>query len=122
MLRELAHGCDVGLLRPCREASELHIVDHPLTERAHGISFRAMNQQMPGNDVPVLTAKQAEGTITANLPPIDHHGEIVETVGPNSLRIRLPFKQEFMGAEPWQNGGGLVFSGPMVMGLADPAM
>ena len=81
-----------------------------------------MNQQISGNDAPVLTAKQVEGTITANLPPIDHHGEIVETVGPNSLRIRLPFKQEFMGAEPWQDGGGLVFSGPMVMGVADTAM
>ena len=27
-----------------------------------------------------------------------------------------------MGAEPWQDDSGFVFSGPMVMGLADTAM
>lgn len=74
------------------------------------------------DDAPALTAKEAEGTITANLPPIDHHGERVEAVGANSLRMRLPFRQEYMGSEPWQNGVGKVFSGPMVMGLADTAM
>ena len=64
-----------------------------------------------------LTAKQTELTITTNLPPIDHHGEIVEIVGADSIRVRLPFKAEYLGAEPWQDGSGQVFSGPMVMGL-----
>jgi acyl-coenzyme A thioesterase PaaI-like protein len=81
-----------------------------------------MNGDIPGEHAPVLTAKEAERTITANLPPIDHHHEIVEEVGPNFLRIRLPFKSEFLGAEPWQDGSGKVFSGPMVMGFADTAM
>jgi acyl-coenzyme A thioesterase PaaI-like protein len=71
---------------------------------------------------PLLTAEQAAQLIVQNLPPVDHHGETVERVGPNSIRVRLPHKSEFMGAEPWQNGGGLVFSGPMVMGLADTTM
>lgn len=71
---------------------------------------------------PVLTPKDAESAITRNLPPIDHHGEIVEEVGPDSLRIRLPFRREFMGTEPWQDGSGRVFSGPIVMGFADTAM
>jgi acyl-coenzyme A thioesterase PaaI-like protein len=69
-----------------------------------------------------LTAEQAERTITTNLPPIDHHGEVVEAVGTDSIRIRLPFKPDYVGAEPWQNGSGKVFSGPMVMGFADTAM
>lgn len=81
-----------------------------------------MDKQIPGNEAPVLTPKEAENTITRNLPPVDHHGEVVEAVGPNALRIRLPFKQEFMGTEPWQDGSGEVFSGPMVMGFADTAM
>jgi acyl-coenzyme A thioesterase PaaI-like protein len=81
-----------------------------------------MDEHLPGHDAPALTAKQAEMTITANLPPVDHHDEKVEAVGPNSLRIRLPFKPEYLGAEPWQNGKGKVFSGPMVMGFADTAM
>ncbi len=76
----------------------------------------------PGTPKSVLTAKEAERTITDNLPIIDHHGEIVEAVGPNSIRIRLPFNPEFVGDEPWQDGGGKVFSGPMVMGFADTAM
>jgi acyl-coenzyme A thioesterase PaaI-like protein len=71
---------------------------------------------------PRLTAEQAERTITTNLPPIDHHGEVVEAVGPDSIRIRLPFKPDYMGAEPWQDGSGQVFSGPMMMGFADTAM
>ncbi len=69
-----------------------------------------------------LMAEQAERTITTNLPPIDHHGEIVEAVGHDSIRVRLPFKPAYVGAEPWQDGSGQVFSGPMLMGFADTAM
>ena len=60
--------------------------------------------------------------IIKNLPRIDHHGEVVEQVGRDSIRVRLPYRSEFMGAEPWQDGSGRVFSGPMVMGFADTAM
>jgi len=80
------------------------------------MSERSADDQLP------LTARQAGRAITVNLPPIDHHGEIVENVGPDSIRIRLPFKAGYMGAEPWQDGSGQVFSGPMVMGFADTAM
>jgi len=71
---------------------------------------------------PALSPKEAERMITKNLPPIDHHLEMVENVGINSIRVRLPFQREFMGAEPWQDGSGRVFSGPIVMGFADTAM
>jgi len=82
-----------------------------------------MNDQVKINEIaPALTAKQAENMITTNLPPIDHHGEIVEQVGRNSIRVRLPYDRGFMGTEPWQDGSGQVFSGPMVMGFADTTM
>lgn len=82
-----------------------------------------MNEQIKTDDiVPALSAKEAERMIIKNLPPIDHHGEIVEAVGKNSIRVRLPYKSQFMGTEPWQDGSGQVFSGPMVMGFADTAM
>ncbi len=78
------------------------------------------------NLAPVLTAAEVEQAITRNLPPVDHHGEKVESVGPNSLRMRLPFSEDFVGTEPWgrgaDGGGGKVFSGPVVMGFADTAM
>jgi acyl-coenzyme A thioesterase PaaI-like protein len=82
-----------------------------------------MNVQGPVDEiVPALTAKEAESMITRNLPPSDHHGEVVERVGKNSIRVRLPYQAKFMGAEPWQDSSGRVFSGPMVMGFADTAM
>jgi acyl-coenzyme A thioesterase PaaI-like protein len=71
---------------------------------------------------PRLSADQVERAIIRNLPPIDHHGEIVQSVGPNSIRVRLPYRQEFMGTELWQDGSGGVLSGPMVMGFADTTM
>jgi acyl-coenzyme A thioesterase PaaI-like protein len=71
---------------------------------------------------PRLNADRVEQAILRNLPPIDHHGEIVESVGPNLIRVRLPYRQEFMGTESWQDGSGGVLSGPMVMGFADTTM
>jgi len=69
-----------------------------------------------------LTPAEVEAVIVANLPAIDHHGEVVEEVGDDAIRIRLPFDPAFMGDEDWQDGAGQVFSGPMVMGFADTAM
>lgn len=71
---------------------------------------------------PALTAAETQATITSNLPPVDHHGEVVEEVGNDAIRIRLPYRSDFMGAEPWADGTGKVFSGPTVMGFADTAM
>jgi len=70
----------------------------------------------------VLSARETEQVMLKNLPVVDHHDELVEHVGNDSIRLRLPFKADFMGKEPWQDNSGLVFSGPMVMGLADTAM
>lgn len=82
-----------------------------------------MNEHTPAVDiVPALSTADAERMIIKNLPPIDHHGEVVEHVGTNSIRVRLPYNPAFMGTEPWQDGSGKVFSGPMVMGFADTAM
>ncbi len=75
-----------------------------------------------GDPGPALTAAEAERMIVKNLPAIDHHREVVEKVASSSIRVRLPFRPEFMGTEPWQDGEGTVFSGPMVMGFADTAM
>src|SRR5690242_14653396 len=75
-----------------------------------------MNEQIKSDEIaPVLTASEVERMVIKNLPPIDHHGERVEHVGCNSIRVRLPYNSAFMGAEPWQDGSGQVFSGPMVM-------
>ena len=72
--------------------------------------------------MPTLTVSQVQSNMIAGLPPIDYHDEVIESVGPNTLRLRLPFKSEYLGAELWQDGSGHVFSGPMVMAVADTAM
>src|SRR5262249_17936984 len=69
-----------------------------------------------------LTAEEARQMILKNLPPVDHHREIGARVGGDAIRVRLPFRPVFMGKEPWQDGSGRVFSGPMVMGFADSSM
>ena len=73
-----------------------------------------------------LTPADIESLIRRNLPAVDHHGEIVEAVTSDSLRMRLPFDKNFVGDETWGGKGGesalLVYSGPMVMALADTAM
>ena len=80
------------------------------------------NEQQPDAPPPVLDCKEVERAIAVNLPPIDHHAEIIELVSPNFLRARLPIDLKFMGTEPWQDGSGRVFSGPIIMGFADTAM
>jgi hypothetical protein len=82
-----------------------------------------MNDQIKLDEIaPALSAREAENMITTNLPPIDHHGEIVEQVGRNCIRVRLPYDRKFMGSEPWQDGSGQVFFRPDGDGFADTAM
>ena len=80
------------------------------------------NPTGPSRRETALSADEARQMILKNLPTVDHHGEIVERVGGDAIRVRLPFRPEFMGTEPWRDGSGRVFSGPMVMGFADTAM
>jgi uncharacterized protein (TIGR00369 family) len=69
-----------------------------------------------------LSCVDLENVIIEKLPPIDHNGEIAERVSRDSIRIRLPYRPEYMGNDIWQNSGSAVFSGPKVMGLADTSM
>jgi acyl-coenzyme A thioesterase PaaI-like protein len=58
----------------------------------------------------------------SKLPEIDHNGEVVEDVSDDRIRIRMPFRPQYMGNDVWQDTGNGVFSGPKVMGFADTAM
>ena len=69
-----------------------------------------------------LTPEELDALIRRNLPAVDHHGETVEAATRDSLRMRLPFDDSFVGDEVWGESALRVFSGPMVMGLADTAM
>ncbi len=70
----------------------------------------------------LLTPDEVQHELRTCLPVCDQHDEIVESVKDGALRMRLPFHGTFMGRDVWQDTGGEVFSGPMVLGLADTAM
>lgn len=70
----------------------------------------------------MLDNADIQNIIATKLPAVDQHEEIVERVTEGEVRIRVPFKREYVGRDAWGKDGGLVYSGPMVMGLADTAM
>jgi len=71
--------------------------------------------------MPILTIEEVQAAL-GKLPVVDHHGEIVEYVGDGELRVRLPFRREYMGRDVWKGSEANVYSGPMVLGFADTAM
>jgi len=71
--------------------------------------------------MPILTIEEVQAAL-GKLPVVDHHGEIVEYVGDGELRMRLPFRREYMGRDVWKGSGANVYSGPMLLGFADTAM
>jgi uncharacterized protein (TIGR00369 family) len=70
----------------------------------------------------MLSKTELEDLLIRNLPAVDHHDEVVEQIGDGNVRIRVPFREEYLGADIWGDSDQVVFSGPMVMALADTAM
>lgn len=69
-----------------------------------------------------MTGLELKELLVKYLPSIDDHGEVVEEIGEGRVRIRLPFRDEYMGEDVWGKSGSRVFSGPVTMGLADTSM
>ena len=69
-----------------------------------------------------LSCTDLENVIVEKLPLIDHNNETAEFVSKTAIRIRKPFRPEYMGQDIWQHSGHGVFSGPKLMGLADTSM
>jgi len=69
-----------------------------------------------------LKESELKDLLIKNLPKIDDHGEIVESIGKGEVRIRLPFNEDYLGKDNWGNSRNAVYSGPIAMGLADTAM
>jgi acyl-coenzyme A thioesterase PaaI-like protein len=72
--------------------------------------------------VATLSCKDLERLLRRKLPSIDQNEEAVETVSADRVRVRMPFRPQYMGGDVWQDSGERVFSGPKVMGFADTAM
>jgi len=69
-----------------------------------------------------LSCADLENVIVEKLPLVDHNNETAEFVSKTAIRIRMPFRPEYMGQDVWQHSGHGVFSGPKLMGLADTSM
>lgn len=69
-----------------------------------------------------MTGSELKELLVKYLPSVDDHGEVVEEIGEGRVRIRLPFKKEFMGEDIWGKSSSQVFSGPITMCLADTSM
>jgi hypothetical protein len=48
-----------------------------------------------------LTESELKQVLVKNLPAIDQHGESIERIGHGEVRLRLPFRKEYLGADPW---------------------
>ena len=69
-----------------------------------------------------LSCGDLENVIVEKLPPVDHNNETAEFASETAIRIRTPFRPEYMGQDIWRHSGHGVFSGPKLMGLADTSM
>lgn len=67
-----------------------------------------------------LTPSQLSSLLTANLPRVDHRNEVVEEVGGDFVRMRLPVRGEFLSVP--KGSGQAILSGPITMGFADTAL
>ncbi|WP_376960648.1 PaaI family thioesterase [Azospirillum sp. A26] len=65
--------------------------------------------------VPTMTKEELEGLIHEGVPLMRNFGVVVESLGHGTMRLRLPYKDDF--ARP----GGTV-TGPAMFGLADVAL
>ncbi len=55
---QLADGGRVALLGSCREPPQLHILNHPLSQRCHVVSlFRGRVAALPGGDLETITGR-----------------------------------------------------------------
>jgi len=57
-----------------------------------------------------------------NPPAVDHRGELIEGLGPDFVRLRLPVLASYLSHDLPAGSGRLVLSGPVTMGFAETAM
>jgi uncharacterized protein (TIGR00369 family) len=85
-------------------------------------SINWSTNQFYGDAEMSLSCEDLGDIVVEKLPPVDHNGEIGESISKSSIRLRMPFRPEYIGQDIWQHSGQGVFSGPKVMGLADTSM
>lgn len=60
--------------------------------------------------------------LATQLPAVDQHGQVVEAVGDDFVRLRLPVGPEHLSADLPPGSGQQVLSGPLLMGFAETSL
>ena len=71
-----------------------------------------------------MTANPAglQQLLLRNLPAVDQRGEVVEEIGDDFVRLRLPLRDEYVGPVAAGIDGRGIVSGSVTMGFADTAL
>jgi acyl-coenzyme A thioesterase PaaI-like protein len=69
-----------------------------------------------------LSAGELTQLLERNLPQIDRRGEVVEEIGRDFLRMRLPVLDTYLSRDLPPGSGQAVVSGPVMIGAAETAM
>jgi hypothetical protein len=48
-----------------------------------------------------LSCEDLGDIVVEKLPPVDHNGEIGESISKSSIRLRMPFRPEYIGRRLW---------------------
>jgi acyl-coenzyme A thioesterase PaaI-like protein len=60
--------------------------------------------------------------LIANLPSVDHRREIIEEIGTDFVRMRLPVNDTYFSHDLPPGSGNKVLSGPISLGFAETAL
>jgi acyl-coenzyme A thioesterase PaaI-like protein len=90
-----------------------------LTKHASEIRFALRRKTLERR---MMTRDDLQSLLLRNLPEVDHRGEVVDEVGPDSVRLRMPVLDTYLSHDLPPGSGKNVLSGPIEMGFAETAM
>ncbi len=69
-----------------------------------------------------MTPEDLSALLMANLPAVDHRGEVIEGIGTDCVRMRMPVNDTYFSHDLPPGSGQKVLSGPISLGFAETAL
>jgi uncharacterized protein (TIGR00369 family) len=69
-----------------------------------------------------LTVVELAELLKRNLPRVDHRNEVIEEIGQDFIRMRMPVVDSYLSHDLPAGSGQIVLSGPITMGFAETAL
>ena len=70
----------------------------------------------------MMTPIELSKLLATNLPAVDHRGEIIEAIGADVVRLKMPVIQSYLSHDLPAGSGQVVLSGPVTIGFAETSM